>query len=497
MFERPLKILLVSSEVAPFAKTGGLADVAGSLPKALATVPEGVPGHDVRVVMPLYRGVGQHPYLLDFPVSLPGRTATAIVRQGEISAHYQQRSSKIPVYLINNYHYFHRQGMYMFPDEAERFIFFCRAVLEMLPLLDWQPDLIHCNDWHTGPIPFLLQARYRQNAFYRPIATLFSIHNLKYQGIFPREVLRLLEVGEEYFQPDGIEFYGQINFMKMGLVYADIINTVSRTYAREIQTPELGEGLDGLLRQRSAHLYGIVNGINYHEFDPHQDRRIFKNYQPDNLAARKENKFGLQQEMGLPVQDVPVMGLVSRLVDQKGLDLLLEIVDDLLQQEVQLCILGMGDPYYEQAFREVRKRHPQKVGLHLGFNSVLAQRIYAGADIFLMPSRFEPCGLGQLIAMRYGAVPVVRSTGGLADTVADYNTILDTGTGFVFQEYSGRAFYQAIGRALQLYHGQPLAWQRLVRRCMEKDFSWARSGMEYLQLYYQALRMRQDIEKIA
>ncbi|MFZ5592497.1 MAG: glycogen synthase, partial [Bacillota bacterium] len=329
------------------------------------------------------------------------------------------------------------------------------------------------------------------------IATLFTIHNLKYQGIFPREVLRLLEVGEEYFHPASIEFYGQVNFMKMGLVYADLINTVSKTYAREIQGPELGEGLDGLLRQRAGQLYGIVNGINYHEFDPRHDQRIFKNYHQDNLGARKENKFGLQKEMERPVQDVPVLGLISRLVDQKGLDLLLEIMDDLMQMEVQLFILGMGDPYYEQAFRDVKQRYPQKAGLHLGFNSVLAQRIYAGADIFLMPSRFEPCGLGQLIAMRYGAVPVVRATGGLADTVVDYNPILDTGTGFVFQEYSGRAFYHAIGRALQLYHGQPLAWQKLIQRCMEKDYSWARSGVEYLQLYYEALRARQLGEKIA
>ncbi|WP_027719471.1 glycogen synthase GlgA [Desulfovirgula thermocuniculi] len=487
MFDRPLKVLFISSEVVPFAKTGGLADVAGSLPKALATVGNEGPGHDVRIAMPHYKGIEGAAYRLDFPVFFQGRAETAIIRESGIEAHYKGEHRTVPVYLVDNHHYFYRDGLYMFPDEAARFAFFCRAVLEMLPRLNWQPDILHCNDWQTGPIPFFLKVRYRHDPFYHRMATVFTIHNLQYQGNFPKETLTLLGVGEEYFTPQLLEFYGTVSFMKMGILYADVITTVSRTYAAEIQRPEMGERMDGLLRKRSHDLYGIVNGINYHEFNPRTDPRIYRNYDVESIENKRENKVALQKEMNLPVRDVPLLGMISRLVDQKGLDLVAEVADRLLSQDVQLVVLGSGDRYYEEMFREIQRRYPEKVGVYIGFNAILAQRIYAGADMFLMPSRFEPCGLGQLIAMRYGTVPVVRATGGLADTVVDYNPATGTGTGFVFYEYKGDAFYHALQRALFVYREQPEQWRRIVREGMERDFSWARSAVEYLQLYQEAL----------
>lgn len=486
MFDRPLKILLVTSEAVPFAKVGGLADVAGSLPKALA-FSGSEQGNDVRVVLPHYKGIEGTEYFLDFPVPLADCLRTCILRKSKIEAQYQGQTREIPVYFIGNYHYFYRDGIYAFPDDAERFAFFCFAVLEMLPRLGWQPDILHCNDWETGPIPLLLKTHYARDPFYQKISTVYTIHNLQYQGNFPRETLRLFNLGDEYFRPERLEFYGTFSFMKAGILYADVISTVSKTYAQEIQTPAFGERMDGLLRMRAKDLYGIVNGINYHEFNPATDPRIHRNYSADNISGKKENKFALQRELELPVRDVPVLGIVSRLVAQKGLDLIDEIADELMQLDIQLVVLGTGDPYYHKMFENLKRRYPQKVGLQLGFNPVLAQRIYAGADIFLMPSRFEPCGLGQLIALRYGTIPVVRATGGLADTVTEFNPVTLSGNGFVFTEYSGRELYSAIVRALKLYRDQPETWQRLVRNAMLLDYSWARSAVEYLQLYREAI----------
>jgi len=494
MFDRSLKILILASEMVPFAKTGGLADVIGSLPKALATLQNGnAVLHDVRVAIPRYKEIGDAPYLMDFPVKIGERNATAIIRTRAVEAQYQGVHRSVPVYMTDNYHYFYRDGLYMFPDEAERFAFFCRAVLEMLPRLNWQPDVIHCNDWQTGPVPLLLQTTYA-GPFYRRTATVFTIHNLQYQGNFPEQTLELFDLDKELFTPEGIEFYGTVSFMKAGIEYADVVSTVSRTYAREIQTPVMGERLDGVLRRRSDDLYGIVNGINYHEFDPGTDQRIYRNFDAKNIAGKKDNKYALQKEMGLPVQDVPLLGLISRLVDQKGLDIMLEIVGELMQTEMQLVVLGSGDPHYEKLFADLREEFPHKVGVFIGFNAILAQRIYAGADLFLMPSRFEPCGLGQLISMRYGTVPVVRSTGGLADTVHDFNPATGSGNGFVFESYTGQALLGAIRRALKLYREDAAQWEQLVRRVMELDYSWARSAVEYLQLYQEALRKHEGTQ---
>lgn len=489
MLDRNLRILIVSSEVAPFAKVGGLADVAGSLPKALATLGEGELANDVRVVMPRYRRIANAKYLTDFPIDMGHRQETALIRESFIEAKLGDAHALVPVYFVDNHHYFNRDGIYAYGDDAERFSFFCKAVLEMLPKLDFQPDVIHCNDWQTGPIPFLLRVKYAPTnpSFYQKTATVYTIHNLQYQGVFDKSALKLLGVGEEYFHPGALEFWGQVNFMKAGLTYADVLNTVSRTYAQEIQTPEYGEKLEGVLKARSKDLFGIVNGINYHEFNPRTDPRLVANYDKDFLGAKKENKTELQREMGLPVKDTPLIGLVSRLVSQKGLDILGEAMDRLLQEDLQFVALGTGDPHFEEQFRGLAGRFPERCAVQIGFNGVLAQRIYGGVDMFMMPSRFEPCGLGQLIAMRYGTPPIVRATGGLADTVHDVTRNPEAGNGFVFTEYSAKALLEATQQALKLYRERPEAWNNLVRRVMEADYSWSKSAASYVELYQRAI----------
>ncbi len=491
MLDRNLKVLFVSSEVVPFAKTGGLADVAGSLPKALSAM-----GNDVRIVLPRYRGITGVSTVTDFPVRIGNRSETCIIRESHIEARTEGGGIKrVPVYFIDNYHYFDREGMYCHCDEAERFAFFSIAVLEMLKRINFQPDIIHCNDWQSGPIPFLVKEKFTDDPFYDRIATVFTIHNLLYQGNFPKECLGLLGVGKEYFHPEGLEFYGHTSFMKAGLRFADVINTVSKRYAQEIQTPAYGEGFEGLLRKRSQDLYGIVNGINYHEFNPKTDPRIFRTYNAGSIEGKYENKHALQKEMDLPVRDVPVIGLVSRLVGQKGLDLIAAALHELMQEELQFIILGEGDRYYEEMFAGIRRQYPHKIGLYLGFNGILAQRIYAGSDMFLMPSRYEPCGLGQLISLRYGTVPIVRATGGLADTIVDYNAETGSGNGFSFEPYDAGAMLETIRRALRLYSEEPQKWCRLAINCMKQDYSWNRSAAEYLELYDLAIKKHTKLER--
>lgn len=476
-FDETYRVLLLSSEVAPFAKTGGLADVAGSLPKALAML-----GNDVRVVLPRYRGIQGLRTLGDFPVWVNGRRETAILRQSFIRAHLSNVERTVPVYFIDNYHYFDRDGLYGYADDAERFAFFSRAALEAARFLGFTPSIVHGNDWQTGPALLLLKTAYAKDPVVGRSAGVFTIHNLQYQGNFDRSALGILGVDETHFHPDGVEFYGQVSYMKAGINYADVVNTVSNTYAQEIQTPACGHGMDGVLRRRSRDLFGIVNGLNYHEFNPATDPRIYRQYDADHLDAKAVNKHELQKEMGLPVADVPLAGMVTRLVSQKGLDLLLGVADQLPSLRLQLVVLGTGDPHYEEALRRLQQQLPGQVAVAIGFNTVLAQRIYAGSDLFLMPSQFEPCGLGQLLALRYGTIPVVRATGGLKDTVADYDAALGTGTGFVFQEYTPNALLSTLRRALELYERRD-AWNRMVRQAMAADFSWNRSAVEYMGLY--------------
>lgn len=483
---KKLKILYVASEVSPFAKTGGLADVAGSLPRSFAQM-----GHDIRVVMPRYKFIScRFDTIHDFPVMISGRKEAAIIREHRIELDHEDCRRTLPVYFVDNYQYFDRNNLYCYFDEVERFAFFCRAVLEMLPRIGFQPDIIHCNDWQTGPIPVLLKEQYSKNAFYRNTATLFTVHNLYYQGNYPKDCLRLLGLSDKYYHPERLEFFGDISFLKAGLVYSDIINTVSRTYAQEIQTPDYGERMDGLLRKRSDDLYGIVNGIDYDEFDPARDSLLAQNYDSNSVELKRNNKYALQKAMKLPEGDRPLLGLVSRLVDQKGLDLLVDIYDRLMADDIQVVVLGSGDKYYESFFKDMALRHPDKTAVHIGFNAPLAQQLYAGADMFLMPSRFEPCGLGQLISLRYGAIPIVRATGGLADTITDYDPGTHTGNGFIFKNYRSEELLTAVQSALDIYRGRPELWKELVRKATTEDFSWSASALEYVKLYHIALIKR-------
>lgn len=480
---RKYKVLLVSAEVVPFAKTGGLADVAGSLPQALVSL-----GHDVRIAMPRYKKISETMrYVTDFPVQFDWHKETCIIRESSIEFNSGAAKKKVPVYFVDNYHYFDRDYLYCYYDEAERFAFFCRAVLDMLPRINFQPDIIHCNDWHTGPICMMLKEQYRDAAYFRDIATVYTIHNLQYQGSYPPDTLKLFDVGEEIYTPEKVEFYGTFSYMKAGLVYADVINTVSETYAGEIQTAEYGEKFEGLLRARSGDLHGILNGINYDEFDPNTDPKIYANYSVEDMTNKVRNKTALQNELGLPVrEDVPIIGLVSRLTNQKGLDLIKEKLGEIMKNDIQFVILGSGDEYYEDFFREAKQKYPGKVGVYIGFNADLAPKIYAGSDMFIMPSKFEPCGLGQIIAFRYGTIPVVRATGGLKDTVKEFNPVSGEGNGFTFKEYQGTALLKALNRAIKLYREQPDAWRILMRNAMQEDFSWRKSAEKYVEIYGKA-----------
>ncbi len=483
---KKMKVLYVSAEASPFAKTGGLGDVAGSLPKELAQL-----GHDVRLVMPKYKSIkGDFEYVTDFPVQIDNFIETCVVRKTEIKCKKRKNSKGLPVYFIDSYRYFDREGIYGHFDDAERFVFFCKAVLNMLPKLGFKPDIIHCNDWHTGPISLLLNETYKNDEFYKKVSTIFTIHNLEYQGNFSNYVVKLLNVGYEVFTPEKCEFYGMFNFMKAGIVYSDIISTVSSVYAKEIQTHEYGERLEGLLAKRSEQLYGIVNGISYEEFNPEMDKEIAKNFGIANFIDKKENKTALQQKIGLPLRDVPLIGLISRLSGQKGLNLVIEKIDEMLARNIQFVLLGTGDDYYQEQFRRLADRYKDKMAVHIGFSPQLAKLIYAGSDMFLMPSRFEPCGLGQIISLRYGTVPIVRETGGLAETIIDYDEHKEIGNGFSFKNFSSNEMIDTIDRALAIYNEKPVEWDKLIIRALQSDFSWSISAKKYENLYFKVIEER-------
>lgn len=488
-----LKILFVSAEVVPFAKTGGLADVAGSLPLELAN-----DGNDVRIVMPKYKKINtpMH-YVTDFPVTIDDNRPTCIIRESGIDYKVGDQSKAVPVYFVDNYDYFDRDNMYCYADEAERFAFFSKAVLEMLPKINFKPDIIHCNDWQSGPICMLLKEQYKNDSFYSSIATIYTIHNLQYQGNYEKEVLDLFGLPESVFIPDNMEFYGMFSYMKCGISYADIVNTVSKTYAKEIQTSEYGERMEGLLKKRSGDLYGIVNGISFDDFNPQTDPRIYKNYTAKTINYKKENKYSLQRELALPVKDVPVIGLISRLVSQKGLDIIAEVVDEIMSRDIQFVLLGSGDPNYEELFKKAKEKYPEKIGLNLGFNANLAQRIYAGCDMFLMPSKFEPCGLGQIISLRYGTIPIVRTTGGLADTINNFSLDTGDGNGFSFTDYTSKELLNTIDRALDVYNNHAEAWKAMVQTALKCKYSWIRSAEKYIDIYYLAMGKHQADTKSA
>ncbi len=488
MSKKKLNILFVSAEMSPFAKTGGLADVAGSLPKALAEL-----GHDVRVVMPKYRSIkGEFEYVTDYSVRLDQSVETCIIRMTEVPYKVNGRKKGLKVYFTDSYRLFDRDGIYGHFDDAERFVFFCKAALNMLPKIGFKPDVIHCNDWHTGPLCLLLKEQYCYDKAYEGISTLYTIHNLEYQGHFSSHIISLLNCSYDVFNPDKTEFYGMFNFMKTGLVYADAISTVSQVYAQEIKTQQYGERLEGLLQKRSDDLFGILNGLDYDEFNPETDTIIEKKYGLKNIEDKKLNKTALQKEMGLPCRDVPVFGIVSRLSGQKGLNLIIDRIDEMMSKDIQFVLLGTGDDYYHDQFRRIVERYPDKVAAHLGYHQSLAQKIYAGSDLFLMPSRFEPCGLGQLISLRYGTIPVVRATGGLAETIIDYNADKEHGNGFSFRNFSADEMIDAINRAINVYTEYPEEWNKLVIRGMESDFSWKASAVKYEELYNHTINKRKN-----
>lgn len=472
-----MRVLFVASEAAPFIKTGGLGDVAGALPKALAQKHA-----DVRVVIPKYKD-------LNWEVRDKLRFNKWFnVRVGwreEFCGVWECFYNGVTYYVLDNERYFKRDGIYGFYDDAERFAFFDRAVLDMLRQIDWQPDLIHCNDWQTGMLPVLLNFEYKRNDwFYWNMKCIYSIHNIAFQGVFDPMILpELFGFDLELYNNTCLKFDEGVSFMKGGLYYSDIITTVSNTYADEIQTPEYGQRLDGVLRDRSYALRGIVNGIDYDEFNPKTDRFIKKNYDANTIKDKVINKTELQKELGLTVdENIPMLAMVTRLTDQKGMDLLVNISDRLLQQNVQLVILGTGDKHYEDHFKWLDYRYGNKVSANIKFDNALANKIYAACDMFLMPSLFEPCGLGQLIALRYGSIPVVRETGGLKDTVVAYNEYTGEGNGFSFRNYSADELYNIIQYALWIYTDKG-KWNHLIRNAMNSDNSWNKSAEIYLNLY--------------
>ncbi len=468
-----LKVLIVASEVSPYAKSGGLGDVSGSLPKALIAA-----GVDARVVLPKYKGINpchlEHAqYKGSFVVNLGWRTQSASV---------YQLAADVPTYVIENDFYFNRDGFYGYGDDNERFAFFSKASIELLSLIDFKPDVVHCNDWQTGPLPVYMRDIYSKFVYFSEVKTLFTIHNLQYQGNFPKESLFMMGLHDGYASDDKLEFYGNISYMKGGVLFADAVSTVSKTYAYEIQTPQYGYGLDGVLRRRAGDLTGIVNGIDYEANKPETSKKIYQNFSVFDYEGKVANKHALQKELGLPVCDAMMIGLISRLVDQKGIELIAQAMDELIQKDIQLVVLGTGDGRYEHLFRHYAYKCPDKVSAHILFDDTLAQKIYASSDVFLMPSLFEPCGLGQLFAMSYGTVPIVRTTGGLVDTVKHFNSETYEGNGFLFQDYMSTGMMWAINEALKTYHDKHL-WYNVFKNAIDTRFSWDQSALEYIELY--------------
>ncbi len=471
------KVLFAASEAVPFIKTGGLADVMSALPKALKQV-----GVDVALVIPKYGHM-----------NAAYKDKLEKVYEGYLDLSWRQQYfgvektvvDGITVYLIDNEWYFKRDGLYGYGDDCERFAFFSKAVLAMLPHIDFRPDIIHCNDWHTGILGCYLKESFFHNEFYWGMKTVFTIHNLKYQGIFGREIVNdLLGLPHYCFTEGKIEFGGCVNFVKAGMEYADYITTVSPTYAKEITYPYFGEGLDGYVRSRQDKIQGIINGLDEEAYNPATDKFIAAPYNADNVLEKKYlNKEKLQKELGLPVdRSIPMIAMVSRLVEDKGLSLLTRIMDEISQENIQFVLLGAGDQDFQNALLAWAKRNPTKVSINLRFSEELAHKIYAAADIFAMPSRFEACGLSQLIALKYGTIPVVRKTGGLKDTITMYNKYTGEGNGLNFTNFNAHEFLFTLKTALSYFEDKVL-WNKLVNNAMHSDFSWKDSALAYKKVY--------------
>ncbi len=473
-----MKILFTASECVPFVKTGGLADVVGALAPVLASK-----GHDVRVIIPMYTAIAQKwqdqmEYLLDFEVQLGWRRQYCGVQI--------LKKDGVTYYFLDNKYYFGRPYIYgLGGDEYERYGFFCRACLNVLPLIDFSPDILHAHDWQSGMIPALLKIQYAHLPFYANIRTMYTIHNLQYQGIFGiKEVQDVLGLGDGLWQSDKLECYGCANFMKAALVYADAITTVSPSYAEEITTAYYGERLDGLIRARHDSLYGVLNGIDIVDYDPEHDPMLFANYSQKDMSGKAVNKAKLQEALGLDVNpDVPLIAMIGRLSNQKGLDLVDCVLGDIMNENVQLVVLGMGEARYTNLFSWAEQQYRGKMAARFAMDHELAHRLYASADFFLMPSQFEPCGLSQMMALRYGTIPIVRETGGLRDTVLSYNEYTQEGNGFSFLNYNAHDMLNVIRRALSYYRDNKPVIELLQKRGMEGDYSWTHSAEQYVKLY--------------
>jgi len=484
---KPLNILFVSSEVEPFIKTGGLADVSGTLPQVIKDL-----GHEIRIIMPRYGSISERKFKLhdvirlkDIEVPIGKDKKIANVNSSFIA----NVKSKVQVYFLANKDYYDRPGIYINPDSKKdyvdndlRFIFFCRGVLETLKRLGWQPDIIHCNDWQTGLIPAYIRTIYAHDPFFKNIRSVFTIHNLAYQGAFPESSFEKTGLPATEFNKEGVEFYGKLNFMKAGLIYSDVITTVSEKYAEEIcSSEEFGCGLEGVLQKRKSHLHGITNGIDYSIWNPETDEHIVKRYDIRTLEGKADNKKELLAKFGLTYKEnVPLIGIISRLVDQKGLDLIKEIADDFMKLDIQFVMLAAGEKKYQDYFEALHKKNSSKMGVYIGYNDDLAHLIEAGCDMYLMPSRYEPCGLNQLYSLKYGTVPIVRATGGLDDTIQDVDE--GNGTGFKFKKYDSKELLKTIHRAMKAYH-DPAGWKKIMRAGMAQDFSWESSARKYANLY--------------
>ncbi|HEX4485760.1 MAG TPA: glycogen synthase GlgA [Terriglobales bacterium] len=481
-----MHIAFVASECVPFSKTGGLADVVGALPHALAAA-----GHQISVFLPRYRQTKlTDPKTVVRSVTIPFddryRFCSVVTDANEPGINY---------YFIEYPPYFDRDALYGtsagdYTDNAERFALFCRAVLEASKVLG-VPDVFHCHDWQSAMVPVLLRTQYLEDPAFAQVATVFTIHNIGYQGLFSPDTLPLLTLPWDLFTIVKMEFFGQVNFLKGALVYSNFVTTVSKKYSQEIQTSEFGFGLEGVLRDRSATVAGIVNGVDYEEWSPQTDKFIAEKYSPQDLSAKVKDKLDLLSAFGMAGANpkLPVIGIVSRFAGQKGFDLIGQIADRLVREDLTLVVLGSGDKLYEEMFLRLNKQFPQKIAVKVAYDNALAHKVEAGSDMFLMPSRYEPCGLNQIYSLKYGTVPIVRATGGLDDTIESWNPRTGKGTGFKFNDYNGEVLLLTIKEALHAYRDQS-SWQTLMRNGMAKDFSWNTSAKEYSRVYERAKQLR-------
>lgn len=479
-----MKILFVSSEGLPYSKTGGLADVVEALPQALVEM-----GHEVCVLLPQYKGNKAASTLVSSLTVSLGETLRfpAIAEAKHVGG--------VRYFFVCDPGFFDREGLYNdkagdYPDNAERFAELSRAAIEFTKRI-WLPDIIHCHDWQTALVPVLLRTQHTTDPGVRSLPVVLTIHNLAYQGVFPKETLRRIGLPETLFATDALEFYGKVNFLKGGLIFADYLTTVSRRYAKEIQTVEYGSGLDGVIRGRADRLVGILNGVDYGVWSPESDTFIAENYSAHNFLGKKACKRDLLNAFKLPPEnaDRPVIGIVSRFVDQKGFDLIAETADELMKENVAVVALGTGTPEYEKMFKTLAEKFPARVSVKIGYDNAVAHKVEGGADMFLMPSRYEPCGLNQIYSLRYGTVPIVRATGGLDDTIQNYDAKSQQGTGFKFETYDGRAMLEAVRAALGAYRDLKV-WRAIQTNGMAKDFSWKASAASYVTLYEAAKRAR-------